>query len=62
MMRLLTVPLILTVLAAMFLLLAAIDYRKHGSINNPTRKTWLRIGLIFAAVSIYLFFVQGRLR
>ncbi len=55
-------PLILTVLAAMFLLLAAIDYRKHGSINNPTRKTWLRIGLIFAAVSIYLFFVQGRLR
>ena len=43
-------------LAAIFLVLSA----SHGT--RPARKAWLRIGLIFAAVSIYLFFFQGRLR
>jgi hypothetical protein len=62
MMGLAPVPLIFTLLAAMFLSLALIDYRKHGSATRPARKAWLRIGLIFAAVSIYLFFFQGRER
>jgi len=51
--------LIFPILAAVFLVLAASDYLKHGAKPTPARKAWLRIGLIFAAVSIYLFF-QGR--
>ena len=47
--------LIFPALAALFLCLAHMDVRKHGSKMTPARKTWLRIGLIFAAVSAYLF-------
>jgi hypothetical protein len=46
-------------LSAMFLGLVLMDVRKHGSISSPARKGWLRIGLIFAAVSAYLLF-EGR--
>ena len=52
--------LIFAALAGLFLTLAAIDFSRHGSRSNPARKTWLRIGLIFAAVTIYLLFFQRR--
>ena len=50
--------LIFPALAALFLCLALMDVRKHGSKMTPARKAWLRIGLIFAAVSAYLFLFQ----
>jgi hypothetical protein len=49
------VLLIFPVLAALFLCMALVDARKHGSRITPAGKAWLRIGLIFAAVSAYLF-------
>lgn len=58
MMRLPSVPLIFTVLSVLFLFLALVDLRRHGSTATSARKAWLRIGIIFAAVSIYLFCFQ----
>lgn len=59
-----TVPrpaLIFAALAILFLILATIDFARHGSPSTPARKAWFRIGLIFAAISIYLVFFQHRL-
>jgi succinate-acetate transporter protein len=56
------VPLIFAVLAVLFFILVFLDLRKHGSVTTPARKGWLRVGLIFAAVSIYLFFFQRHVR
>jgi undecaprenyl pyrophosphate phosphatase UppP len=58
--RLQLVPLILLALAVVFFALALLDVRKHGSKSSPARKTWLRVGLIFAFVSGYLLIFQGR--
>ena len=52
------VLLIFPALAALFLCMTLLDVRKHGSKMTPARKAWLRIGLIFAAVSAYLFLFQ----
>ena len=52
--------LIFAALAVLFLVLTAIDFVRHGSRSTTTRKTWFRIGLIFAAISIYLLFFQRR--
>ncbi len=54
------VALIFAALAVLFFVLAAVDFGRKGSPSTPARKTWLRIGLIFAAISIYLLFVQPR--
>jgi hypothetical protein len=53
--RLALVLLIFPALAALFLCKALLDVRKHGSKITPAGKVWLRIGLIFAAVSVYVF-------
>jgi hypothetical protein len=53
---------IFPVLAALFLCLTFVDIRKHGSKITPAGKAWLRIGLIFAAVSDYLFLFQKPFR
>ena len=58
--RLNPLPLFFVVLAALFFVLSLLDVRKHGSKITPARKAWLRIGLIFTAVSVYLLFIQGR--
>ena len=50
--------LIFPALAALFLCMTLLDVRKHGSKMTPAGKAWLRIGLIFAAVSAYLFLFQ----
>jgi len=50
--------LIFPLVAAVFLSLASIDFLKHGAKTTPARKTWLRIGLIFAVVSLYLFYLR----
>jgi len=47
--------LIFGALAAVFLLLALFDFRRHGSTAPPARKTWLRIGVIFALVAFATF-------
>jgi succinate-acetate transporter protein len=52
--------LIFAALAVVFLALAVIDFTRHGSPATPARKAWFRIGLIFAAISIYLLFFQRR--
>jgi len=52
--------LIFSGLATVFLVLALADFTRHGPAATPARKAWLRIGLIFAAVSFYLMFFQGR--
>jgi hypothetical protein len=46
-------------LAAVFLTLALMDWRRRGSPASPARKAWFRIGLIFTAISLYLIFFQG---
>jgi len=48
-------------LAAIFFLLALIDFNINGSPATPARKAWFRIALIFTCVSAYLFLSQ-RLR
>jgi hypothetical protein len=53
------IALIFGALAATFLLLALVDLQRHGSRATPARKTWFRIALVFACVSIYLLFSQG---
>jgi hypothetical protein len=49
---------ILAVLAVAFLAAAARRAARDGGISHPQTKTWLLIGVIFAAVSAWLFF-QG---
>lgn len=56
------VPAIFAVLSAVFLALAWFDHRRHDTLMNPARKAWLRVGLIFGAVAIFLLFFQSGLR
>jgi len=54
-------PLILFIfpaLGALFLCMTLRDFLMHGPKITPAGKAWLRIGLIFAAVSAYLFLFQ----
>lgn len=46
--------LILTVLAPVFLLLAAVQWWRAKRLE-PSGRAWLRIGLIFAAVAAWLW-------
>jgi hypothetical protein len=46
--------LILTVLAPVFLLLAAAQWWRGGRLQ-PSGRAWLRVGLIFAAVAAWLW-------
>jgi len=46
---------ILAVLSAIFLVLAASRLAKGGAASHPQTRTWLLIGVIFAAVSAWLF-------
>lgn len=50
--------LIFPALAVLFLCLTVLDVLRHGPKLSPASKVWLRIGLIFAAVSVYLFLSQ----
>jgi len=50
--------LIFPALAALFLYKGFMDVRRGGFKITPAAKVWLRIGLIFAAVSTYLFLSQ----
>jgi len=50
--------LIFAALAAIFLVLAFVDFTRHRSPSTPARKAWFRIGLIFGAITIYLVFFQ----
>jgi hypothetical protein len=45
-------------LAAIFVALAVRDYLNAEGKLTPTRKTWLRIAIIFACVGIGLYVVQ----
>jgi hypothetical protein len=53
-----SVALIFTALAALFMTMAAIRIGRDRSISHPQPRTWLLIGAIFGAVSAYLFY-QG---
>lgn len=46
---------ILAVLAVAFLAAALMRSSRGGGFSHPQTKTWLIIGLIFAAVSAWLF-------
>ena len=46
---------ILAVVAGAFLTAAMWRRRRDGGIAHPQTRTWLLIGLIFAAVSAWLF-------
>jgi hypothetical protein len=50
---------IFALLAAVFLTLAFLDWKRRGSHATPARRTWFRIGLIFTGISLYLIFFQG---
>jgi 2-keto-3-deoxy-6-phosphogluconate aldolase len=47
---------ILTVVAVAFLAAALVRVSRGGGISHPQTKTWLLIGLIFAAVGAWLFY------
>ena len=49
---------ILGALALLFLGLAVVRIASGGTKTHPQTRTWLLIGVIFAAVSLYLF-LQG---
>jgi hypothetical protein len=53
--------LIFAVLAVVFFWLAVSNPRNRDTTGMSSRKTWVRIGLIFGAISIYLFLFQGHL-
>jgi hypothetical protein len=46
---------VLAVLAVAFLAAALLRASRGGGISHPQTKTWLLIGVIFAAVSAWLF-------
>jgi hypothetical protein len=46
--------LILAILGPLFLMLAAWHWRREGAVQ-PKARTWLRVGLIFTAVSAWLW-------
>jgi hypothetical protein len=46
---------ILAVLAVAFLAAALMRLSRGGGFSHPQTKTWLLIGVIFAAVSAWLF-------
>jgi hypothetical protein len=46
---------ILAVLAVAFLAAALMRWSRGGGISHPQTKTWFLIGVIFAAVSAWLF-------
>jgi hypothetical protein len=45
-------------LAVAFLVLTLLDMRWHGVKMTPARRAWLRTGVIFAAIAIFLFVFQ----
>lgn len=49
---------ILAALSAVFLVLAASRIARGGAASHPQTRTWLLIGVIFAAVSAWLFYRQ----
>ena len=51
-----TVSLLFLGLAALFLAIAAIDYRRDpaGGFLNLKRRIWVRVAAIFAAVAVFL--------
>jgi len=56
-----TIPnlgIVFAALAAIFVALTVRDYLNTEGKLTPSRKTWLRIAIIFACVSIGLFAVQ----
>ena len=48
-------------IAALFLIIAAIDYRRDpaGGFLNLKRRIWVRVAVIFSAVAIFLAIIQG---
>jgi len=49
---------ILAALTVVFLVLAAARLARAGDIAHPRTRTWLLIGLIFGAISAWLFYHQ----
>jgi hypothetical protein len=47
---------ILAALACAFLIAAALRLTRGGGIGHPQTRTWLTVGVIFAAVSAWLFY------
>jgi hypothetical protein len=52
------VPTVFALLSLVYLFLYVRDYLRQRETSNPARKAWLRIGLIFGAVSLVLFYLH----
>jgi hypothetical protein len=50
---------ILGVLSVVFLVLAATRVARGGGASHPQTRTWLLVGVIFAVVSVWLFYREG---
>lgn len=48
-------------IAALFLIIAVIDYRRDpaGGFLNLKRRVWVRVAVIFSAVAIFLAIIRG---
>ncbi|MGA8030447.1 MAG: hypothetical protein WB992_25170 [Bryobacteraceae bacterium] len=57
----LLLPLLFAALAVLFVTRAWLDHRQQSAKSTPARKAWLRIGLIFAAVTAYLLIFGHRI-
>ncbi len=58
--RFVHIPIIFCALAVFFLVTALVSAHRHGPDRAEVRRIWFRIGLIFAAICIFLIFVEGR--
>ena len=54
------VPVLFAVLACVFAGLSLRDYRLRADQPSPGRRTWTRMAVIFAIVSLALFILHGR--
>jgi hypothetical protein len=53
------VGLLFIALAVLFFGLSLRDYLKSGARITPARRAWLRVGIIFAIVGVFLYLAQA---
>ena len=53
------VEIVFALLSVIYLTLYTRDYLRNRAESKPVRKAWLRVGLIFGAISIVLLYLHS---